>query len=298
MFTQCPNCSTVYELHARDLTVAQGKVRCGCCASTFNAVLYLSEEAPAHVTTLTGLSAPDLEEEEEEAQEPQAAAEPSPAPPPRAAAAQPAPPSAQSAGSAAAVRGAEAEADFDLGELLPARPGAWTRAGWSLAALLMLLALGAQVAHQWRGELVELPGIAPHLQRVYRALGLELDPRWDITRYAVVHAPEMASAPAVPGTRAALSLAATFVNDAPRPQPFPLIRVTLEDRWGSAVAARDFEPREYLDDALRGESLLAPGEEAHAQLRFADPGLETVGFTLDLCLREAGGGVRCANDAS
>ncbi len=38
MYTQCPECKTVFRLHAAQLKAAKGKVRCGQCAHTFDAL--------------------------------------------------------------------------------------------------------------------------------------------------------------------------------------------------------------------------------------------------------------------
>lgn len=47
MFTECPQCKTAFRLTAKVLRQAQGRVRCGGCGSTFNAIDHLSEETPA-----------------------------------------------------------------------------------------------------------------------------------------------------------------------------------------------------------------------------------------------------------
>ena len=43
MYTQCPDCSTVFRVTAEALRVAQGRVRCGICSAGFNALDNLSE---------------------------------------------------------------------------------------------------------------------------------------------------------------------------------------------------------------------------------------------------------------
>ncbi|HWN07627.1 MAG TPA: DUF3426 domain-containing protein, partial [Steroidobacteraceae bacterium] len=45
MYTQCPDCATVFRVTAEALRIAQGDVRCGVCATTFNALENLSEQA-------------------------------------------------------------------------------------------------------------------------------------------------------------------------------------------------------------------------------------------------------------
>ncbi|MEQ9563706.1 MAG: zinc-ribbon domain-containing protein, partial [Woeseiaceae bacterium] len=46
MYTQCPECHTAFRVTARVLQQAGGRVRCGGCASAFNALDYLSEDLP------------------------------------------------------------------------------------------------------------------------------------------------------------------------------------------------------------------------------------------------------------
>ncbi len=45
MYTCCPNCETVFKLSAKHLQLAAGRVRCGKCNSTFNALLNIQETA-------------------------------------------------------------------------------------------------------------------------------------------------------------------------------------------------------------------------------------------------------------
>ncbi|MBT8143970.1 MAG: zinc-ribbon domain-containing protein, partial [Gammaproteobacteria bacterium] len=42
MFTQCPQCKTVFEVAPSSLAVAAGTVRCGECSKTFNALRFLA----------------------------------------------------------------------------------------------------------------------------------------------------------------------------------------------------------------------------------------------------------------
>lgn len=352
MFTQCPSCSTIYEVHAADLAVAQGQVRCGTCATTFNALSYLTEEAPANAKTLTGLTAEEVAElaaaddaspaEIEEGAPPAEnhgeaasgaaaiAAEflidgdgaPEAEEEPRQPASDDAPaatgtpqqdavqtetqveptetiaveePAAEAPAVADAERPAETDGALDI-EALLAPPRRRGRGRWTAAACLLALALVAQIVHHMRAQLVLNPHVGPALERIYGALGIDAEPDWDVTRYEIVRRPEMAAADPgrgdVPGT---LRLVAFFANGAEHPQPYPLLRVTIEDRWGGAVARREFEPHEYLNDG-RAPDLLPPGERTRAELVLVDPGVESVGYTLDLCLREDGA-LRCANDA-
>lgn len=59
MFTQCPECSTVYEISTDHLAAAGGMVRCGECDTMFNALRRLSETAPAPDSSHNETSAPN-----------------------------------------------------------------------------------------------------------------------------------------------------------------------------------------------------------------------------------------------
>jgi predicted Zn finger-like uncharacterized protein len=46
MYTRCPKCATVFRITAAQLRVAEGDVRCGNCAISFNALVALSDDLP------------------------------------------------------------------------------------------------------------------------------------------------------------------------------------------------------------------------------------------------------------
>lgn len=98
-----------------------------------------------------------------------------------------------------------------------------------------------------------------------------------------------------PGAKGTLRVRASIMNTAPQLQPYPLLRVTLANRFGTHVGARDFEPAEYLGHAVVRQ--LAPGERVDATLDIVDPGKDAEGFEIDVCLRNADQRVMCAADA-
>ena len=48
MYTRCSHCSAVFRVTMKELTAAQGKLRCGECAGVFNAMDSLSTKLPNH----------------------------------------------------------------------------------------------------------------------------------------------------------------------------------------------------------------------------------------------------------
>ena len=73
---------------------------------------------------------------------------------------------------------------------------------------------------------------------------------------------------------------------------------TLQDRFGNRIAARDVQPKSYLPGSIPPSSFLSAGQRIDAEMGFADPGTDAVGFEIDACLPARGGGVACANDAT
>jgi predicted Zn finger-like uncharacterized protein len=94
VYTQCPDCATVFRITAEALRVAQGDVRCGVCSTSFNALENLSEqafdagaeEAPSPDDSMTVEELPggeniELSAPPELAVVPEASPEPQPPPP-------------------------------------------------------------------------------------------------------------------------------------------------------------------------------------------------------------------------
>ncbi len=159
-----------------------------------------------------------------------------------------------------------------------ARPGL-PRGASVAAALLLALALGVQALHYYRDALAELPLIGPAVTTLYARLGMPIEPRWNLAAYDVRQWGAQSEEAA-----GVLRLRASIVNRATRAQPFPLLRVTLEDRFGAQVGRREFAPAEYLPGRAAPRELLGPGARADADLSLADPGNQAVGFELDVCL--------------
>jgi predicted Zn finger-like uncharacterized protein len=156
-----------------------------------------------------------------------------------------------------------------------------------IAALAFLLLL--QIVHAERNDLVRSPGIGPLVAGAYSLLGLSVLAPTDLAAYEL----RQWGAASDPNETNRLMLRASIVNRAGYAQPFPLLRLTLQDRFGGTLGVRDIGPADYLPGAGI-EGLLEPGERADALIRIVDPGAEAVGFELDICL-PAQGGVRCAN---
>ena len=161
-------------------------------------------------------------------------------------------------------------------------------------AALLLLTLTAQYVNHNRDELVCRASLHRPLMALYGALGVKVVPRWDPRVYDV----RQLGAAADPSSGGLITVRASIRNGAEQPRPLPLLRVTLQDRFGNRLASGDVAPRFYLPRAVAASASLGAGQRVDAEMVFADPGANAVGFEIDACLPLSGGGVACANDTA
>src|SRR5437667_247120 len=171
--------------------------------------------------------------------------------------------------------------------------GEWlVSVAWGAGAIVAALALLAQIVDHHRDELAANARFNRPLTALYAALGVHLAPRWDVKAYDV----RQLGASVEPGASGLITVRASVKNAAAQPQPLPLLRVTLQDRFGNRIAARDVAPRFYLSRSA--PAFLSAGERIDAEMGFVDPGANAVGFEIDACLPIRDGAVTCANDAA
>jgi predicted Zn finger-like uncharacterized protein len=176
-------------------------------------------------------------------------------------------------------------------DLLAAPPRPAVAPLWKILVGPLLLLLAIQFVHTYRHELARHPRIGPAIVGLYGALGVALQPDWDLHAYEILQW-HLGSDPAMPGT---LKVRASLKNVASFAQPYPLLKLVLEDRWGERVREREFDPAEYLDPATAPDRLLAPAQQATATISIVDPGPDAEGFRFDVCLRGRQG-IVCAAD--
>jgi hypothetical protein len=146
---------------------------------------------------------------------------------------------------------------------------------WLGAAIAAALLLALQIGYNHR-EWFGTPAAAP------AALGAYQLRQWGVT--------------GDPDANGTLRVRASILNTAAQLQPYPLLRVTLADRFGKRIGTRDFEPAEYLGKPTA--RLLAPGEQVDATLQILDPRKNAEGFEIDVCMRGADRRVVCAADVA
>ena len=156
--------------------------------------------------------------------------------------------------------------------------------------ILLILLLGAQVVHRNREWLASRGALGRALRTLYAGLGKPLPVPATLSGYQL----RQWGASGEAAADGQLRVRASILNTTTQMQPFPLLRVTLEDRFGAHIGTREFEPAEYSGKPLT--RLLGPGERADATVEIQDPGKAAEGFEVDVCLRGADGKIRCAGD--
>jgi predicted Zn finger-like uncharacterized protein len=163
---------------------------------------------------------------------------------------------------------------------------------WLGAAVALALLLGGQMIHEKREWFATHAPLRGALHGVYAALGVAPPAAANLSSYQLRQW-GVTGDPSASGT---LRLRASILNTAAQLQPYPLLRVTLANRFGARIGARDFEPAEYMGKPI--VRMLAPGERADATLDIMDPGKDAEGFEIDVCLRNIEQKILCAGDVA
>lgn len=262
MYTQCPECLTVYKLRAEWLAQGRGRARCGACGAEIDVLAPLVDELPqGNFTALKRRAPGPIPQLDVPALRPR-------------------------------IEHADAEqrelfVDFDRTmraqrEQSPpsfVAPKATTRAprsgwGWRLGTVALALALAAQAAWAWREPLLRDPRVHSLVESACTTLRCTVPAVTDRSRIALM-ARDVRPHPTV---RGALVITATLANQAAFTQSYPVVEIVLSDVDERRIAMRRFEPAEYVASPAAREAGLAPGATATLTLEVEDPGKNAVAF--------------------
>lgn len=266
MYLTCPTCQTVYAVRAAMLREGQGEVRCGACRSVFNALDYLSDELPQ-------AGAPDGEQALSP-DTPTSAPASAPASAPVGVRAN-AGPAVDVAEPLEAVPRALRE---DLERVEPAHSPALRSAGIWVAAVLLLGLLAVQ--YLWFAP-SDLGARFPMLRNTVERFCVQAGCMQRAARVPELIRMISRDVRAHPRYEGALLVSATFTNAAAWPQPFPRVRLNLYDVTGATIAARTFEPAEYLSGVLPADTSLPPGQPVQIGLEVIAPDQAAVSFEFE-----------------
>jgi len=180
------------------------------------------------------------------------------------------------------------------------RPGVGSISG----AIALLLLLGVQAMHQSREALATVPLFNETVGPLYRMLGRPLTPTWDIsgwrfeaTKGSTEITNEVEGAAETDETIPAdevLTIYSRVGNKSDEALPYPLVHLSLTDRFEEIIGSRVLEPGEYLAENADPRKLVPPGNTFNAVFSIDSPSAEATGFKLNVCYRLANGQLRCA----
>jgi predicted Zn finger-like uncharacterized protein len=157
--------------------------------------------------------------------------------------------------------------------------------------VLLVLLLAAQALHQSRDALATIPAFNNVVGPMYRAIGKPLSPEWDITGWRFE-----ATKGSTDENDERLTIFSRIGNKSDQPLPYPLIGISLTDRFEETIGSRILDPAEYLPDNLDPRKLVQPGNTFNAVVTIESAAEGATGFKLNVCYRESGGQLRCAID--
>lgn len=289
MITTCPDCRTAFRITEEQLNAREGKVRCGKCASVFNArdglraepfpsgtegteadlrPAALAEASPAP-DPLPGFSAaggwprilheaPAAPSERAESRTPAPVAEPS-----KASAPAPAPQLEEAAAEAAAAP----------------EPQPRSRLFWMAAGAFLALVLMAQLAFHYRGEVALLfPEARPVLAELCSTLGCAVS----LPRRADMISIESSDLQADPSNAGVMVLTATLRNRAGFPQSHPAIELTLTDTQDQPLARRILQVQDYAGRSANVETGFPGNSELAVRIYMEASSLKATGYRLYL----------------
>ena len=160
---------------------------------------------------------------------------------------------------------------------------------------VLVLILAAQVVHAYRDSLATYGAFDKTVGSLYRLLGDPVTPDWNVKGWQF----ETTSG-STDETGQLLTISSRILNGTARSLPYPLLHVSLTDRWEEVIGGKLLRPSEYLansaDHSAAPGSLVAAGESFAAVVTVEAPSPDATGFKLNVCYREPDSRLRCATE--
>ena len=172
-----------------------------------------------------------------------------------------------------------------------AKPPERLRYGIIASIVLLVLLLAVQLMHQSRETLATIPAFSSTIGKIYRAIGQPVQPAWDITGWRFEAAKDVTDTEINAGE---LVVYSRLGNNSEGPLPYPLIGLSLTDRFEETIGSRMLDPAEYLPTDLDPRKLVEPGNTFNAVITIKSASEDATGFKLNVCYRLSNGQLRCA----
>lgn len=246
MITTCPGCRTAFRVTQEQLAAREGRVRCGKCATIFDAREVLQ-------TKLAEFAPESGDQPEDELPHTKAVAFPEPEP----------------------VTPHETDPVFPVAE----SERAGRRPQWVAGSTLVVLALVTQIAFHYRGEIALLfPEMRPTLAELCASLECDVP----LPRRAELISIESSDLQADPVNPGVMVLTATLRNRAAFAQSHPSIELTLTDSQDQPLARRVLAVQDYLERSTSVEAGFPGNSELPVKMYMEASSLKATGYRLYL----------------
>jgi len=163
-----------------------------------------------------------------------------------------------------------------------------SRRGMAAAAVVLVVILLVQVMHQSREALATIPAFNETVGPLYRAIGMPLSPTWDVTGWRFEARRDMLDEEAD-----TLTVISRIGNTSDKPLPYPLVNISLTDRFEETIGTRTLDPADYLTDDLDPSKMVRPGNNFTAVMTITSPSENATGYKLQACYRQPDARLRC-----
>ncbi len=271
MYTCCSSCKTYFRVTVQQLQACSGQVRCGRCATIFDAFTSLTARAPGKSQDPPPLASPERSSWDV----------PAPVHPGAFAVARASDmviPAPMPAPSEARIETLTLPEDlFDLSASRKWRGPLWA---WSAAVgVLGILAL-VQVLFLFRAELARgFPGLRPALVAMCQPFSCEVP----LPRFPETLSIESSDLQVLdPSRPQEVLLTASIRNRAERLQAFPTLELTLTNTMDHPIAKKQFAPKDYLTAPHSDDRGFPAGAEVGVRLVLSTRDLRAAGYRLYL----------------
>lgn len=154
----------------------------------------------------------------------------------------------------------------------------WVNLALGLMALIALVGLLAQLLFFQFDDLAKTTKWRAVYENVCAVTGCSLPPLYDVkdikaSQLLVKSHPRYAHS---------LLVDAILLNQADKPQPFPLLTLVFTNNQGEIVAARTFQPEQYLRGELAYKKMMPVQQAVPGVLELDDPGSVATGYYMQL----------------
>ncbi|HEX7720261.1 MAG TPA: DUF3426 domain-containing protein, partial [Woeseiaceae bacterium] len=165
---------------------------------------------------------------------------------------------------------------------------------YALVAGVAVLAftLLAQAVHGYRDSLATYGAFNQTIGAAYRWFGDPLVPAWDVRGWRFE-----STSGSTEGNDEVLTIRSRISNQTSGSLPYPLLHISLTDRYEEIIGSKVLQPAEYLGAGTNTGEPVDAGEGFTALITVASLAREATGFKLNICYRDSPEQLRCVTEA-